>query len=368
MVKIDIRGLHHATARLASGERVTYWYAWKGGPRLPGQPGTAEFIAAYNAASASRKSEIRRTDDLGWLLDKFQDSAAFTGLAEKTRVDYRRHLATIRAEFADMTIREIDARGARTLFLEWRDEIAEKRGTRTADYVFGVLARALSWAADREMIARNPCERTGRLHSGSRRDITWSIDDEALFLASAGTAMRLAFLLAVWTGQREGDIICMTWRAYDGRSLIVRQGKTRAAVRIPVAGPLRAALDHARAENQRRQSPALQILTTDRGGRGYTGDGFRSSFSSACAAAGIAGLTFHDLRGTFVTRAAEGGATEAERAAVTGHGLDRNAMNVNYLSLTYSMAESCISKLEKWHEMATKLQNGFQNGMEGAAG
>ena len=362
MARVNLKGVAKVNKRLASGERVSYWYAWRGGPRLDGQPGTAEFIASYNAAIASRKTEIRQTATLGWICDKFQDSPEFTGTAEKTRKDYARHLDEIRREFAPMTFAEIEMRGSRSLFLEWRDEIAAKRGTRTADYVFAVLARALSWAKDREHIERNPCERAGRLHGGNRKESIWTLDEEAAFLATASRPMRLAFLLALWTAQREGDIIRMTWRAYDGKSLMVRQGKTGAAVRIPVAGVLKSTLDTERAANARRAAPALHILATDRGNRAYTADGFRASFRAACEAAGIAGRTFHDLRGTFVTRAAEGGATEAERAAVTGHGLNRNAMNVNYLSLTYSMAQSCISKLEKWHEAATSLQTELQTG------
>lgn len=367
MVRINLRGIAKVNKRLANGERVSYWYAWRGGPRLEGRHGTPEFIASYNAAIASRKTEIRRNDTLGWICDKFQDSPEFLGTSAKTRLDYTRHLNEIRREFASMTFAEIEMRGSRALFLEWRDEIAGKRGTRTADYVFSVLARALSWAKDREHIERNPCERAGRLHTGNRKESVWTLDEEAAFIASASRPMRLAFLLALWTAQREGDIARMTWRSYDGKSLLVRQGKTRAAVRIPVASPLRLALDAERAANARRDAPSLHILATDRGNRAYTLDGFRASFRAACETAGITGRTFHDLRWTFVTRAAEGGATEAERAAVTGHGLDSNAMNVNYLSLTYSMAESCVAKLEKWHERSTNLQTELQTGSGGIA-
>ena len=42
-----IKGLHKATARVADGSRRTYWYAWKGGPRLEGEPGTPVFEASY---------------------------------------------------------------------------------------------------------------------------------------------------------------------------------------------------------------------------------------------------------------------------------------------------------------------------------
>lgn len=48
----------------------------------------------------------------------------------------------------------------------------------------------------------------------------------------------------------------------------------------------------------------------------------RASFGKACAKAGIEDLTFHDLRGTAVTRLAVAECTESEIAAITGHGLE----------------------------------------------
>jgi integrase len=53
-------------------------------------------------------------------------------------------------------------------------------------------------------------------------------------------------------------------------------------------------------------------------GTPWTSDGFRASWGKACKLAGIVGVTFHDLRGTAVTRLALAGCTEAEIATITG--------------------------------------------------
>ena len=58
-------------ARLADGTRRTYWYAWKGGPPLRGQPGSPEFIASYNATVAAKV-----TPPNGVLLKLLQDYQA----------------------------------------------------------------------------------------------------------------------------------------------------------------------------------------------------------------------------------------------------------------------------------------------------
>jgi integrase len=70
--------------------------------------------------------------------------------------------------------------------------------------------------------------------------------------------------------------------------------------------------------------------------------------------AGIVGLTFHDLRGTSVTRLATMGCTTPEIASLTGHSLrDVNAiLDAHYLHRDPALAESAIRKLEA----GTKLQ------------
>ena len=55
-MRIRLKGINRVRKRLATGQIVTYFYAWKGGPRLDGEPGTAEFLASYNRASRSAVS------------------------------------------------------------------------------------------------------------------------------------------------------------------------------------------------------------------------------------------------------------------------------------------------------------------------
>jgi hypothetical protein len=52
-MRVRLRGINSVAKTLKDGTHVTYWYAWKGGPRLDGQPGDREFIASYNRAVAT---------------------------------------------------------------------------------------------------------------------------------------------------------------------------------------------------------------------------------------------------------------------------------------------------------------------------
>jgi len=337
-MRIRLKGINSVPKRLADGRTVTYWYAWKGGPRLQGEPGSPEFIASYNEA-VSRKV-IPPTGVLISVLQAFQASTDFTDLAPRTRADYVKQVRLIEREFGDFPLSALADRRTRGLFLNWRDRLAT-RSRRQADYAWQVLARVLSWAKGRGLIAVNPCERGGRLYGATRADKVWSTDDEAAFFRVAPAHLHLPLILALWTGQRQGDLLRLPWSAYDGTTIRLRQNKTGARVVIPVGAPLKAALDSAP-----RRSP---VVLTNSEGLPWTADGFRSSWRKACAAAGVTGVTFNDLRGTAVTRLALAECTEAEIATITGHSLRdvRSILDAHYLNRDPALAESAIRKLER---------------------
>lgn len=137
-MRVQLKGINSRTKRLADGTVKTYYWAWKGGPSLPGKPGSAEFVAAYNAAVAQRVAPAKGV--LLGLLNKFQQSGEFLHkISDRTRRDYVRQIVRIEREFADFPIKALDDPQARAVFLEWRDELA-KSSLRQADYAYGTLA------------------------------------------------------------------------------------------------------------------------------------------------------------------------------------------------------------------------------------
>jgi integrase len=274
------------------------------------------------------------------LLQAYQTSGEFLGCAERTRSDYIKHIRTIEKEFGDFPLAALTDRRTRGIFMAWRDRLAAK-SRRQADYAWQVLARGLSWSHERGLVLANPCARGGRLYRGSRADKIWTADDEAAFLRSAPAHFHLPLLLGLWTGQRQGDLLRLPWSAYDGTHIRLRQSKTGARVVIPVGAPLKAALDAAK-----KHGP---LILTNSLRRPWTSHGFQASWHIAARKAGIVGVTFHDLRGTAVTRLAIVGCTEAEIATITGHSLRdvRSILDANYLHRDPALAESAIRKLER---------------------
>jgi integrase len=335
-----LKGINSITKRLADGTCRTYFYAWKGGPPLRGQPGSAEFITSYNEAAA--RKVMPPGGKLLSVLQNYQASEDFHGLADSTRRSYVALITRIEQAFGDFPLSGLTDRRTRGIFMAWRDRLAVSAGRRQADYAWSVLARILSWGLDRGLVAGNPCARGGRLYrGGSRAENIWTAADETAILERAPCHLHLPLLLALWTGQRQGDLLRLQWSAYDGTHIRLRQSKTGRRVLIPVGAPLKAVLDKA----TRRST----IILTNSDGRPWTSDGFRASWGKACKAAGVVGVTFHDLRGTAVTRLAVAGCTEAEIATITGHSLAgvRAILDTHYLARDPALGESAIRKLEQ---------------------
>jgi integrase len=132
----------------------------------------------------------------------------------------------------------------------------------------------------------------------------------------------------------------------------LRQSKTGTFVTIPVGAPLKAMLNATP-----RRSPII-LLNSDR--QPWTADGFSSSWRKACKRAGVSGVTFHDLRGTAVTRLALVECTEPEIATITGLSLAsvRAILDAPYFHRDPALAESAIRKLETRTTFPNDLPNG----------
>jgi integrase len=335
-VRIVLKGIHRVKRRLANGETRVHFYAWRGGPAMHAKPGTPEFVREYHDAHASLRQP--RAGTFMTIIAQYKAAPEFTGLATSSRRAYLAYLKLIENEFGDLPLGALADRRVRGDFKAWRDSFVAT--PRKADYAWTTLARVMSFAKDRGMISTNPCERGGRLYVADRKDKIWTEQDIAAVLAVASEEIQLSLILALWTGQRQGDLLRLSWSAYESPHIRLRQSKGGRRVAMPAGAPLRALLD-----TTPRRGPL--ILTNTRG-LAWTSDGFRTSWAKACERAGIDGLTFHDLRGTAVVRLAIAGATVPQIAAVTGHSLkDVEAiLDAHYLGRDIQLAEAAVLKLE----------------------
>jgi hypothetical protein len=59
-MRVVLKGIDSATKRLADGSTRTYYYAWRGGPRLEGEPGTPDFVASYRGCRRAARPPQRQ--------------------------------------------------------------------------------------------------------------------------------------------------------------------------------------------------------------------------------------------------------------------------------------------------------------------
>lgn len=343
MARVRLKGLNSIRKRLADGSTVTYWYAWKGGPRLTGSPGSPEFLAAFNAAHADRKKPTG--DNLRYLVSLYRASPEFTGLADATRKVWLRWLDRISETEGDRAIgglplAALDDRRVRSEILDWRDQWAHQ--PRTADYAMQVVSRVLSWGMDRGLLALNAAAGVSQLYKGNRADQIWTDAEIDAFLAAASSP-EVGFIirLACVTGLRREDLASLCWSHVGDVAIVKPTSKSRGkkSAIIPILPETTALLAEIReqqlrrlaeltavAERKGRPAPAepLTVLSNTRG-RPWKVTGLDSAVQDGKAAATpTIDKHLHDTRGTFGTRLRKKARlTAAEIADVLGWDEDR---------------------------------------------
>lgn len=129
---------------------------------------------------------------------------------------------------------------------------------------------------------------------------------------------------------RRGEIAAMRWEHLDRKAkvLLIPETKNGTPRRVPLSTAALAVLD---------------ALPRRLDGRvwGMRPDSISQAFERACKAAGIKGLTFHDLRHEATSRLFEKGLALTEVAAITGHKTWQMLKQYTYLR-----AEDLVGKLD----------------------
>lgn len=305
-----IKGLNKVRKRLADGSVRDFWYAWKGGPALRGEPGSPEFFASYEEARAA----VRRSSDetLSGLVRRYRGSPEFQRLAARTKSEWSRWLDTIEAaDIGSLTFTALEDKRVRGDLLEWRDQFAAH--PRTADYAVQVLGRLLSYGVDRGHLERNALARATRLYRFDRSKVIWTSEEIAAFCAMASPELGRVLRLACSTGFRRADLIELTWADVGDLAIVKPTSKSRGRrlATVPLVPETEAVLaEIGPGEND-------EVVLRNTRGKAWTADGLECQFIKARTKAGVT-KRLHDARGTFVTRLRLAGLSSDEIADVAG--------------------------------------------------
>lgn len=359
MVRANIAGVFCTYKILRDGTRKTYWYHRATGQRLGGQPGSPEFIADLARAEEFMKSRLNGDNFIG-LVRAYTLSIEFeTKLATSTQAEYRRMLSKAEAKFGSMPIAVLEDPRTIRDFLQWREDVARASGEREGDNRLSAISAMLTWSKEHGRLTVNHLKGFRRLYHADRSEKIWLPEHIEAFMKAAPIELQRAMIIALHTGQRQGDILRLAWSNYDGQSLTLRQGKSR---RRGVQGPpipirctktLRAVL-----EGIPRVST---LILTTKTGQAFKKRYFSQLWDRATKEAGLSDLHFHDLRGTAITMLSEAGNTPQQIAPITGHSIKTITVIIDrYLARTRGLADQAIFNFENSRrtEFANRLQTG----------
>lgn len=340
MTRIRLRYIHKYRDRQGR-ERIYVRLPGKPLAPLPGLPGSAEFMAAYQAAVSDVASAppkgIKRAapGSFSALVAGYYRSTEYQQLAKVTKVTYRNVIERFRADNGDRPVAAMQKEHVRRLVA------ARAEKTAAANSLLKMLRILMQFAVNEGMRKDDPTIGVKRVKISSDGFATWSEDQIAQYQTRwpEGTRERLALALLLYTGQRRGDVVRMGRQHVRKGSIEVRQQKTGERLTIPLHHALRSALEASPAEH-------LTFITTA-AGKPFTSAGFGNWFADSVRLAGLEGVAAHGLRKAAARRLAEAGCTAHQIAAVTGHRTLREVERYTRAADQAIGAGAAINKLSK---------------------
>jgi integrase len=247
-------------------------------------------------------------DTVGELISSWEESPEWRALADSTKAGYVTYLRPLigmeRVRVKDITRRELIA---------IRNAIAVERGNGAATGFVRTTSALFGWAIEAGCIDYSPMIKVKRLPGGHLP--AWSAAEVELALAALPEHLRRPVVLALYTGQRRGDLIRMPWSAYDGSRIRLVQEKTHAPLIITVPQELKTELD------AWRTTATATLILTNKFGRSWNASNLSKQLGDALAK--IEGFpphrNIHGLRKLAAANLAQAGCTLHEIAAITGH-------------------------------------------------
>ena len=256
---------------------------------------------------APAKADRFAPDSLAALLIAYRRSPEWNALRPSSRSHYNHYLRHL-----ELAWHRPLAKITRKLLFDMRDAVASEYGPAAGNSFIQSASAVFAWARNRGWVEYSPLDRAQRIPGGHFP--AWTMEQVAVALRTFPEALRRVVILGLYTGQRRGDLISLSWGAYDGSAITVRQAKTGTALVIPAHSALRNALDRWKAERS-----STLILTSPRG-LAWSGTYLSTSIAAAVRAAGLpAKLNVHGLRKLAATNLAEAGCSTHEIASITGH-------------------------------------------------
>jgi integrase len=298
--------------KIAKGRTYFYWARTDPWTRLPDpytDPDGFMRKMAHLQRMGALDDERRRTGTFGGLVTDYRRSKHFREkLSANTRTVYDRYLKRLLVAYADAPLREMTPEDIQKRVLDANEDTPG-----AANAMLGILRTLFAYARKRHRGLEDwtaGLEQFARDEENERQP--WPEDMLQAALTSDDELFRRAVMLALYTGQRPGDVCSMTWGMVAGDMIRVRQQKTKTALEIPMHPDLKAMIDRLP-----RSDRHLFLLSNKRGAPLDSRLFLRWCWDFS-RARGL-NRTPHGLRKNATIELFELGCTTAEVASITGH-------------------------------------------------
>lgn len=272
-------------------------------------------LAARDAGLVVVPEETRLT--ITGMLDSYE--AHLTEQQKKSATTVHSHLKPIRAAFGDRKALSLTAADFK-VYRAGREAAGKARST--TDHELGALRAAFQLAKRQDRLSRVPfIPMYGKSADVVRQGFVEHEQFEAVVSHLPDVLADVARFahLSAW---RRGEVVPLRWTQVDRRAREVRlvTSKSGHPRTLPLEGELWQLIER-RWQARQFETPdgtaALSPLVFHDGGRPI-GD-FRKAWATACSAAGVPGLRFHDLRRSGIRNLIRAGVPQSVTMALSGH-------------------------------------------------
>jgi integrase len=245
------------------------------------------------------------------MIDAYRSSPHYGQLKPATRREYDRYMNDCRANLGKF---QPDALGPAEIAA-----IRDKYGATPAkaNAMVKAIAALYAWGRERGFTRNNPADGIRKLKVGEHQP--WPAWAWEIAQGHFRAELRIACSLALYTGQRLGDVLRMQLGDIRDGLITVRQAKTGKTLQIQLHSELLPVIDECRARGAIYfvSRPDGRPLTTDLFHAMWT----REMLKQPQGRVRSEGFVFHGLRKSATVKLAEAGCTTKEIAAVTGMSL-----------------------------------------------
>ena len=215
--------------------RAFYYFRRRGQPRipLPGIPGSAEFMAAYQQALAAAPVAIgagkrSKQGSISAALAEYYPSLAFRSLTGATPVSRRAILERFREQHGHLPLVSLPR--------EFVVVLLDTMSRHQARNFLKAFRHFIKWCAERKLVRNDPTLGIRVKLPKSDGYHCWTESEIGAYEAKhpIGSKARLALALGLFTAQRRSDAVRIGRQHIRDGVLTIRQQKTGATLAIPV--------------------------------------------------------------------------------------------------------------------------------------